>query len=78
MGYTVTLRRNADGAIAVAAIDYPWCEAAISYWLDGNMSCDCNRGDFFGDDVDECSDGLYSALFADVPGLGRIPLEADS
>ncbi len=86
MSYTVHIRNNAtgevracpmDGDIERASPNHPW---DISWWTDGNASCDCNRAIFYGDDDQNkddgcpCGDGGYSVLGAVLGDGTCIPI----
>ena len=71
MSIKVTIRRNADNAIAVGVHNYEYCPYQ---WTVGNFSCDCNRSLFFAEFLDpdadeyeeaECGDYGYSVKIED-------------
>ena len=47
MKYTVTLRDNETGEVRDFPVPYDWKDGSLFWWSEGNMSCDCNRGQWF-------------------------------
>lgn len=50
-----TIRRVSDGAQVVRHEEVPdeYADGVLFIWEDGNYSCDCNRGNFFYDEMPE-------------------------
>lgn len=52
--------------------NWPDAEAAVWQYTDGNYSCDCNRGLFFGDygidDEHSCGHSAYTVRLEDASG----------
>ncbi len=81
--YKVAIRDNATGEIRLCSQDLEWGPDKF-WWLEGNMSCDCNRkaqfniaGDAIPDAEPPCGEGMYTALYAELPNGTKILLEAD-
>ena len=91
MSYVVAIRKNATGEVRRRIVDLEW-QNDVSWWVDGNMSCDCNRrlewlraggpgpaDDPHWNNVDhDCGDSEYSALYAELPDGTRAPLDPES
>lgn len=82
MGYVVRIRKNATGEIRYCPQDLEWEEHHLWWWTEGNFGCDCSRDREFcragGENDDrhiECSEGLFSALDATLPGGKVIELD---
>lgn len=45
--YVVVIRRASDGLERRCEMAHGWHSASAFWWEDGNMACDCNRGDAF-------------------------------
>ena len=78
--YWVVLRDGLTGEVGVFPQDHEWKDSLHFWWTDGNMSCDCNRGDFFLNDDDEyecnCNEIRFAAICAILP-TGEV-LELDN
>jgi hypothetical protein len=83
--YKVAIRNNKTKEIRLCDSGSSWNEHSDFWWLEGNMSCDCNRHLLFEraggrePELEECkcSDGMYSVLYAEMPDGTRIVLEGD-
>ena len=91
MPYKVAIRKNDTGEIRFANIDMDWYREGkddggdFFWWTEGNMGCDCNRKiqfDLAGNSHAEtpgqdhpCSEGKYSALYAELPDGKKIELD---
>lgn len=42
------------------------------WWADGNMSCDCNRGRFVGENIEECGEDILIDTVSPVEFEGPI------
>ena len=83
--YHVALCLNETGEIRMYRNDMAWGEHDHFSWTENNYSCDCNRHLFFlrADGIEpgeedwerDCSDGKYSALYAELPDGTRIELD---
>jgi len=73
MTHPVTIRKVSTGeerTVEVTTI------GGVYWWTDGNMSCDCNRSDLFGDADDTCG---HSRFMVRIEALGIDELKsADS
>jgi len=47
LGFTVEIKRTADGRVARWHSDQEWEEIDLYRWTDGNYGCDCNREIYF-------------------------------
>ena len=83
--YKVAIRKNETGEIRLCKQNLEWGEHSDYWWTEGNMGCDCNRFLEFersgGEDPEwdaaECSEGKYSALYAELPDGKKISLDND-
>ena len=87
MPYKVAIRKNNTDEIRFYEIKWDWYKNRESgdlfWWTEGNYSCDCNRELCWlragGDDPDlynvKCSDGRFSALYAELPDGEKIQLD---
>lgn len=87
MPYKVAIRKNETGEIRFHEVEWDWFkgdpeDGDWSWWVVGNFSCDCNRRDSWITDADPdaeeestCSDGKFSALYAELPDGTRITLD---
>lgn len=89
MTYKVAIRKNSTGEIRQYEIEWDWFKDDSDdfyWWTQGNYQCDCNRELSFirasGREVTDeefdavqCTDGAYSALYAELPDGRRIELD---
>ena len=78
--YKVAIRKNETGEIRVVEHESEWEDHHIFLWTEGNYGCDCNREGFFthGEEwPEECSEGRYSALYAELEDGTRITIDEE-
>lgn len=85
-GYNVAIRNNATGEIRMHHQGHSWSDRdAFFNWTEGNYGCDCNREFFWrlanGEDPNlrdmDCSDGRFSALYAELDDGSRVMLDEE-
>ncbi len=85
--YKVAIRENATGEIRLCEQDLEWQDHSDFWWTEGNMACDCNRSVEFaeaggeGEEIESavdipCTDGLYTALYAELEDGTKVELES--
>lgn len=73
MTYQVAIKNNKTDETRLCTQNLTWVDD-VFWWTEGNMSCDCNRGNEFARANNEpepdydCGDTLFSALYAVVDG----------
>lgn len=79
MTYKVAIQNNETKEIRMHSESNEW--VSDFWWTEGNGACDCNRRIMFdeagGDEEDpnnECSDHLYTVLYADLEDGARVIL----
>lgn len=83
MSYQVAIRKNSDGEVRLCTVDSDWEEILEWEWTENDYGCDCNREIFFErsggkvyEEIEtECSEGRFSALYAELPDGTRITLD---
>ena len=79
----VAIRNNETGEVLLCEQNVEWNDNSLFWWLEGNMSCDCNRelewayakGEPIDFDDAKCSDGRFTALYALLEDGTKINLE---
>ena len=64
MTYTVHIKKNETGEIRIIPLDTEWHEISEWWWTEGNMACDCSRGDLFSRGDYPCGSFAYTAIKA--------------
>ena len=73
--YIAHITDTTTGETRAVRMDYEFGTGSAYWWRDGNGSCDCNRGRWFQEDVDDdhfvepsCGDGRYRVRCVDDAG----------
>ena len=76
----MAIKKNKTGEIKMCRQQGAWDIGCVFLWTEGAMSCDCNRHIEFHRDESrssdiECSDDLYSVLYAEFDDGTKIDLD---
>lgn len=89
MSYIAVIQRLSDGEIRRCPQTMDWDDgddqglgSDLFWWTEGNLGCDCNRGNFFARAAGEpdpdvpCGESLYRVIEFELPDGRHIPCDS--